>query len=414
MDLIRKYLIAAGLLVISLLVTIVIAEILLRFTPYKNIRPLDLSAIRYYFIADSLSGYDFADSHPKISIKLIDHTTTDMEIWTNELGCFDKPYKGEKKPVLFVGDSFTWGYTSFERTWGNVMEGLIGSRILKCGVNGYGTKAEGNKIKKVMAKANVYPELIILGYFAGNDLQDDYLFPHLTVIDGYLVVKKNLDYKTGKITDVPENEIRTRIDEYHSKKQRIKDWLDEHSSIYDLLKNITVVRKIAIKFGLAKADIAPLPVFSILPERLPWLKNAWQEHLDNLKKIKSISDSYGSKLLVVIIPTKEQVYSFLRPSHYENVDWEYTNKRLADFFSYKKIEYLDLLLLFREYTDQTPRKFIDGNKDLYLRYDPHLNTKGSYLASLLVGKHIIEKGMIDVNDREGRLSEINRKLKAFK
>lgn len=414
MDLIRKYLINAGLLAISLLATIVIAEILLRFTPYK--KNSNMSHERYYYMADSLSGYDIADSFPIRSFKIIDQTTTDMEIWTNELGCFDKPYKGEKKTVLLVGDSFTWGHVPFERTWGSVMEGLIDSRILKCGVGGYGTKAEGNKIKKVIAKANVYPELIILGYFVGNDLTDDCTFPNTLIMDGYRVTRKNVDYETGKITDVPESELRTKMNAY-LKKQAIKEWIVGHSIIYNLLREITVIRKIAAKFGLTEADeiksFNRAPLYSVLPERLPWLKNAWQEHLDNLEKIKSIADSYESKLLVVIIPSKEQVYSFLSPS-FENADWEYTNKRLADFFSCKKIEYLDLLPLFREYADQTTRKLIDVNKDLYWRYDPHWNIKGNYLAGLLVGKHIIEKGMIDVNDREGRLSEINRELKAFR
>ena len=92
------------------------------------------------------------------------------------------------KPIylLLVGDSFTHSYAPFPDKWGTQIEKLLHYRVLKCGVTGYGTKQELLKASEIIAKVHHQPRLIIVGYF-WNDLSDDYSFPSLTVIDGFLV-----------------------------------------------------------------------------------------------------------------------------------------------------------------------------------------------------------------------------------
>lgn len=108
------------------------------------------------------------------------------------------------------------------------------------------------------------------------------------------------------------------------------------------------------------------------PEKYPWIDTAWKDHLMNLKDIKISADIMGAKLLVVIIPTKEQVYTCLRPLLLKDVDWDYANKRLSAFFEKEKISCLDLTPLFRDYANQEPRRRLDSEKDLYWRNDNHL------------------------------------------
>jgi len=67
-------------------------------------------------------------------------------------------------------------------------------------VTGYGTKQEWLKAAEIIARVRHQPRLIIVGYF-WNDLSDDYSFPSLTVIDGFLVdATRYKDPKTNQLS----------------------------------------------------------------------------------------------------------------------------------------------------------------------------------------------------------------------
>jgi hypothetical protein len=38
----------------------------------------------------------------------------ECDIWSNELGCFDGPYRGENDLILLVGDSSTHSYAGWK------------------------------------------------------------------------------------------------------------------------------------------------------------------------------------------------------------------------------------------------------------------------------------------------------------
>ena len=132
----------------------------------------------------------------------------EYDIWSNELGCFDEPYRGEKDVILLVGDSFTHSYAPFADKWGTRLEKLLHYRVLKCGVNGYGTRQELLKAQEIIARIHRSPRLIIVGYF-WNDLLDDSAFPSLTAVDGYLVLStlSKIRKPTGCETSRPRKEI---------------------------------------------------------------------------------------------------------------------------------------------------------------------------------------------------------------
>lgn len=409
MDWMKRWGINIGLVVISIVMTVLLAEVVLRFTPYGRLRN---TIPRYYYVPDNMLGHDIAISQPERIWTFRDQIEIDFKISSNELGCFDRPYNGEKRPILLVGDSFTWGYVPFENLYGTIVERLVNKRILKCGVVGYGPKEEGIKIRKVLDKLHILPELIIVGYIIGNDLEDDYLYPQRTVIDGYMVYKKSLDRNTGKVTEFSEKDLVAKL----SKFNKFKIYLSQNFCVYILLEKVPLLRKVAAKLGLAEPSEQPQPtplIYDLSPDRLPWIGAAWEKHLGNLREIKSISASYNSRLLIVLIPAREQIYDFLRPDVRDG-DWYYAKKRLAAFFDKEGIEYIDLAPLLREYIDNTPRKFLDIKRDLYWRYDGHYNSNGHQLTALLVAKYIIEKGLIQIEDGKEKLLEIETELKAFK
>ena len=87
----------------------------------------------------------------------------------------------------------------------------------------------------------------------------------------------------------------------------------QHLLVYNMLRNSSSLRQVAFRLGLS--DAPPLsssvteraePVFHSMGE-YPWLRDPWTMHLDNLGKLKQAADEHNATLLMVIIPTADQV-----------------------------------------------------------------------------------------------------------
>ena len=100
----KGFLANLGLILASLLAAALLLEAVLHFTPYRRLllRERDL---RYYYQFDPTRGYDIRPNVPKMPTSV--DMSVDYDIWSNELGCFDEPYRGEPDFILLVGDSFT-------------------------------------------------------------------------------------------------------------------------------------------------------------------------------------------------------------------------------------------------------------------------------------------------------------------
>ncbi len=411
-----QYAVNIGLAFASILIILGLTETALRFTPYKNLLPIkQLDSLRQYLKADPVKGYDIRENAPPTAA-FVDGLKYD--IWSNELGCFDTPYHGENGPVLLVGDSFTFAFAPFNDKWGTKIEEFVGRRVLKCGVGGYGTKQELLKASDVISRINRRPKLIIVGYFI-NDLEDDYLFPNATIMDGYPIRTRDIkDMATGEV--VKRKPAEMEGDKVYGVKvypknfllKKIKWWLENQSVLYlltkysvrPLLLSMPVIKDLAIKTKM----VTPLTLsFS---DR-PWLQNAWSGHFSNLRAFATLAKNNGAGLLVVIIPYKEQVYPYL--TSWLGSDPERPQRLLCEFFTKEGIDYVDLLPLLRKYSNQAPH-LLDPEKDLYWRNDPHLNIKGNTLSALLVSGYIMENDLLAVNDKEKRLILIKEKLDALK
>jgi hypothetical protein len=398
------------LILASIAIVIVGVETILHFTKFKYVIKID-DYVRYYYKADDIKGYDIV---PNVkSILTQNDYVVEFEMWSNELGCFDEPYKGEKEYILMVGDSFTHAYVPFPHLWGTQIEKLLKFRVLKCGVSGYGTKQELFKAKEIISKVKHSPRLIIVGYF-WNDLEDDYVFPGSTVIDGYIVLTKVIkNRQTG------ETFVRRDLEEQYknwkrygheppSLKAQITHWLKRHSVIAALIfpfytRNLNPWNK-----GIKDQSKGKWPLVFL---EYPWLKEAWANHLNNFKLFKQLAIDNQAELLIVIIPTKQQVYGFLR--NWQDIDPEKPNKIVHEFFKKEQIRYIDLLPAFKKYANQEPRRNLDPEKDFFYRYDGHWNSKGERLAALLVSQYIIVNGILQVAEPEITARVINQKLKEF-
>jgi hypothetical protein len=379
---------------------------------------------RFYFKADPVNGYDIAENYAGGPFELPEYIRdhgAPFTVSSNSLGCRDRSFDQEDGYVLLLGDSFTWGYVPLEQTWGSTLEQLIGTRVLKCGVSGYGPRQERHKLEAVVAKAG-RPHLVIVGYTAFTDLLDDYLNPHWTVVDGYMVPNVTLaDAIHGSRKVWSNDELQARLrrtleQEALSSTYGVKDALAEHSALYNVLRNSGALRRLAFRFGLADApppaaEVRGLEAF--LPiDGSPWLNQAWNEHLASLLELKSAVEAQGATMLVVVFPSPEQVYEFLRPRK-GNLQWEYPNRRLSEFFQNEHIAFLDLLSEFRCYASHRWMPMLHGQVDLYWPHDGHPNAKGNALAGLLISRYVLEQSFLEVHDKTKRLSDIKQFLTAM-
>ena len=392
MEKIKRAAVNLGLMALSLVLILLALEIALRFTPYASMIKKD-KKLRYYYRADAVKGYDISPNVPKMRTST-DNNAFEYDIWSNELCCFDEPYRGERDYLLLVGDSFTHQFSPFKDMWGTQIERLLGRRVLKCGVSGYGTKQEYQKAQEVIALTGNKPGLIIVGYCL-NDLDSDCWGNNLTVHQGFLVGNsKDLEKRFARWQ-------RFNLPDYPlTSYEMIQYVLDRHSILVNMINRLH-------SFSKKHSYLSPLNWTTFADPDAK--QNLWRSHLENLSLFKKLAVKYHANLLIVLIPLNIQVYPTL--IDWGSVDPERPNKVLRRFLTQEGIPYIDLLPLFKNYADQKPREFLDSGKDLYWRANSHFNIRGNHLAGLLVSRYIIENNLIEVKEKQRRLENIDNKLK---
>jgi hypothetical protein len=405
----KRWALNAGLIALSLLLALTCLEIALRFTSYKYLLTRD-RYLRNYYQADLVDGYDIKPNAKSRAVSV--DNRLEYQIWSNALGCFDEPYHGEKSFILLVGDSFTHSFAPYQDKWGTKIEKLLHYRVLKCGVTGYGTHQELDKARKIIKLVKHKPRLIIVGYF-WNDLYDDFHFPNLTVVDGYLIPAGRFkDPKTRKLIPAKLAKKYTLREKLFSGTyplswgDMIRCFLDRHLIIVNLI-NEAAMRLFPGK-QINYADSLKFLAFE--PESKT--REVWQKNFHNLTAFKNLAAANQANLLIVIIPTNLQVYPFLAP--HPGIDLERPNRILTRFLKAQGIAYLDLLPLLRTYADETPRSGLRPDKDLYWEHNSHWDIKGEHLVGLLVSRYILAHNLVQVPDRQARLQAIAAKLKDFR
>jgi hypothetical protein len=416
-----------ALVLLGVSVALLIAEATLRLMPWGYWAQKDPLPPQYYFRADSAAGHDIAEHAGLAKFPLKD---CDLDIWGNELGCFDHPYRGEDPFVLLVGDSFSWGYVPLEQHWGKLVEQWTGIRVLGCGVPAYGTKNAFLKARRVIEKTSRKPLAIVLGYCV-NDPIDDYLHPRYRVVDGYsLEARSIVDFSTGTIQEQTEEALRAKLEIWrdygvperprHPRWERFRRILNETSATYRLVQPALSDVKAAAVWLLGRSvgrveEISPAIQYANLPFRpegeLPWLDKAWRDHLAHLEALHRWAEQSGIRLFVVIIPMREQVYPFHPGAESRGGDGP--TRRVREFLEQEKILHVDLQPLFRRHADQRPRRSLDSRKDLYGSADSHWSPRGNRLASLAVASNLIESRLVEVSDEAGRLQAIREALETF-
>lgn len=386
---IKKYAVNSLICLTSIVLTLLAVEAGSRLTRYAGILA-PLSFPQYYYVKDAELGYDLAKNFPRTRQRLIEHP---YKIWTNKMGCFDTPYEGEKPFIYLTGDSFTWGYASFEDKWGTRLQKLLAMRVLKCGVAGAGTKYELIRTTRQLA-ALPNPSMIVVGY-DGNDVEDDNMFPQNSVYDGYLAANYDRKNLSAAETDRQYKNLKTYCIDGKAPKnpriQAVKCWLHNNSILYNIAAaNKRLLRGSFLDFFVKNGILAGGGSANVSVRS----ETSYQENFQAILGFKKLAAEKGARLLFVLIPSRKDGTKEGGPG---------INDKVAEFLKQHGIDYLDLRSVFQNVYDPKTTA-------LHWPIDSHWNIAGNHLAGFAVSKFIIENGLIGVSDKMERIRMIDAEI----
>lgn len=221
--------------------------------------------------------------------------------------------------VVAVGDSHTYGNTArMVDAWPYVVGQLTGRQVYNMGLGGYGPNQYFylSKTKALTLK----PQVLLWGFYMGDDFE------------GAFSITYGLDY-WSKLRQLPPQNVDPNVWDQEpvktSENKKIRMWLSRHSIIYQLafhnglggrVKGDVQIRE-ASKFypGIATSLILPdkhiaeafRPKGILSREDLsnPQIREGMRITFELMKQMNDLCRQNHTQFMVVVIPTKEMVFS---------------------------------------------------------------------------------------------------------
>lgn len=346
-----------------------------------------------------LDPYLFKSFHeydPDLGFRVRAYFPTNEGTLTNQFGFNDRDYPLEKTPgiyrMLVVGDSFSWA-GGLEGNYTALLERMFEGRndshridVINTGYPGTHTGEQLAMLKKFGLQYN--PELVILGFFAGNDFFDADPYRKRIVVNDCLV-------------DIDNRHEHRFLGYPIIKRSRIRLFLEQKYEFYSQTRQ---AKKEAQDWAAATGQ--PEPVQNIPEETFLGIQNAklqffnqktsarqFAANIDyifrSLSEMNELLKSRNIKFMVAIYPDEMQV----SPKQFdtlvakfglnrEDYDLDLAQERLKSFLDSKQIPYLDLLDSFRS---EEPKR------DLYLWRNTHWNQAGNKLAAEELFQYLIKQ-----------------------
>ena len=402
----RNGLVNMGLVVMSVVVILIISEVCLGlFLPQPRYGwPQGL------FMNDDELDFELTPNFTGIFEGTEFKSHTDI----NSKGLRDVEHTYKKSNGVFrilgLGDSFTFGLgVEFNESCLSVLEKRLNAgnksknyEIIKAGVPGYGTD---NELAYLKTKGIKYdPNLIIMLYYL-NDIYNNVGVSDRTTMNGYLVMAKWNNQEMNP-------------------QQKILAYLRIHSHSYNLFMRAQsnsrlhkYVHSFGKTIGMASnsyRNASNINIYNIsesewdFAQSIIWLYyNNYPSSFDDgynltkklLKNVGTISSEHDAETLIVIIPSKEQVY----PNYWNKAvkQWDINpddynlskpSDILLEFGKENGIIVLDLLPEFRKHAEK--------GEQLYFHNNDHWNSNGHKLAAELVYIKLIEEQLIPLGGEE--------------
>ena len=264
--------------------------------------------------------------------------------------------------ILVIGDSFTFGQgVEEEEIFFNKLKGFS-LKIINTGVSGYNTKQELEVAKKFMLNQKV--DLVIVGFFAGNDVTDNLLTePEFKVENGYLKIKDGEEIS-------------------------LKEWVKRN--IKTVTYSVELIRSVPALKGLKEFLISvgllydtKSPVFQVIQEIPPieYVEAGWKETEKVIEEMQEIGLREDIKFIILNIPNLYQVKDILKEQSFEvgkDYDKFYPEKRMEKIVA-NKSNVIQVTLL---------KEFRESEESLFFPFDPHWNKMGHEIAGNKIIKEV--------------------------
>lgn len=333
----------------------------------------------HYFIVKPNLENSLQYGSPSVSFRL-----NTIELWDGGgIGFRNRPVNYFVDAVV-VGDSFTFCFTEREDCWVTQLEQNTGMGVVNLGQPATGSVSHG-KILDIYGQP--YEPPLVIWQFFGNDFNDDY---------GLLTYREELEPLDGDVLVDAEANQQT-IDNVG-----ITGWLRTNSVAFAVLE----VAITGLRGGVAPSDHQfgeryevtldngdllgfgqPYEPLALDMER-PANQAGRDASRDAFQQAQELVKSWGGQLVVVIIPTREQVYDKW------TADLMGDDLAKIDGARFAMLDICDDLAL-RCYDPLADLQAIAGESDVLYYYDDmHFNPHGNQVFADLVQAWLDEQGLL--------------------
>ncbi len=291
--------------------------------------------------------------------------------------------------IVAIGDSHTYGISATASdSWPNALQDISGRSTYNLSLGGYGP-AEYLYLLEQKA-LNLNPDLIIAGLYLGNDLKDARTAVHTVSI--WEDLRGN-----APLEEVQDSK---KID-----KRSFTDWLAGNSVLYRIVSSSFIGDNLRQQRRLNKGEevlmlnveesgintgFTPDRRLKGLDLRNPEVRDGLKYTLAFIKRMNELAKEKDTGFLVVIIPTKETVYSdlILEDSELSNSSKlssliqseEVVNKIVKTYFRDNNIAFIDVKDSLRKAA---------GNMQIYPNnFGGHSNNNGYRIIAETINQYI--------------------------
>lgn len=282
--------------------------------------------------------------------------------------------KSDKYRILFLGDSFTEALqVPLEETYARKIESILDPsevEIISMGVSGFGPAQE---LQTLLCYGLKYkPNLVVLEYFNGNDLEQDYFYPDPR-IPGYTLENGKLLFHKAEVSQSVPHPFLT--------------WLRRNSSalrfVYDKYQIITKTRENTVENNPYRIYKTPMDAETA---------KAWELSGALLSEIKQTALSNGADFLLVQAPDNKQILGQIEDSRWPGpYDLMSPNINMKTITQKHNMRYIDLLPIFKQKIGSDYTKIIFVN-------DGHWNSSGHAIVAETIADYIRRNDMIKLNE----------------
>ena len=338
----------------------------------------------------------FYEFDPDLGFRVRAHFPTDEGTLTNQFGFNDRDYPLQKSPgafrVLVVGDSFGWAgglegnYTALLERMFERREGAHKIDIVNTGYPGTQTGEQLVMLKKYALQYN--PDLVILGFFAGNDFfEADPNRKRLSVNGCFVDIDKRYEHRFLGYPMVTQSRTLLFLRQKYEIHQRTKQAKEEAQAWAAATGQPAPVKNLPEETFL-KIQRAKLEFFNTKTSAQRFGPNI--NHIfQSISEMNELLKSRNIKFMVAIYPDEMQV----SPNQFDTLVSKFALNRedynlslaqdlLGSFLRSKQIPYVDFLGRFR--TEEQ-------KQDLYLLRNTHWNKAGNELAAEMLFEYLIKQ-----------------------